>query len=100
MKAYYLSFDDIWKWIKDDDNVSLTAMQAETVFRYWERYARAHKKEEATFDVSLFCWWRETDDRSYIDLFSPKEYHITGYVDLEGKMHYLYSNKRNYSNPF
>ena len=97
MKAYELGFDDIWEWIKDDDEIDLTSAQARAVYYFWENLAQARGKKEATFDGNLFLWWQETDDVSGISL---KRNYIVGYEDLDGKKHYLYSDKRNYSRPF
>ena len=97
MKAYELSFDDIWEWIKNDDNIDLTSVQARAVYYFWENLAQARGREEARFDPSLFFWWREADDVSGISL---RRSYIVGYEDLNGKKHYLYSDKRNYTLPF
>lgn len=96
MKVCDLSFDQIWQFIKNDDNVSLSAMQAEAVFEFWDELARANEKEEARFDASLFFWWKETDNPGEI----PAGCYVVPYEDLEDNVHYLYSDKRNYSNPF
>lgn len=96
MKVCDLSFDQIWQFIKNDDNVSLSAMQAEAVYNFWDRLARYNEKEEARFDASLFFSWEETDNLSDI----PASCYIVPYEDLEDKVHYLYSDCRNYTLPF
>ena len=96
MKVCDLSFDAIWQFIKNDDNVSLTAMQAGAVFNFWDSLARAMGKEESKFDPALFCGWKETDNFSDI----PASCYIVPYVDLEKKVLYLYSDRRNYKLPF
>lgn len=92
MKAYELSFDDIWEWIKNDDNIDLKSIQAHAVFNFWDNLARAKGKKEAAFYASLFFWWKETDNLDDI----PAGCYVVPYEDLEDKVHYLYSDKRNY----
>lgn len=96
MKVCDLSFDDIWQFIKNDDNVSLTYNQAGAVFNFWDELARAKGKEEARFDPALFFYWEETDNFSDI----PASCYIVPYEVLEDKVLYLYSDRRNYTLPF